>query len=35
MPVLPAGEIVTDPRAQADYIVTEWGKVNLAGRSVW
>lgn len=35
VPTLPPGEIVTDPRSQAQYIVTEWGKVNLAGRSTW
>ena len=27
------GDIVTDPRSQAYYIVTEFGAVNLAGRS--
>nr|WP_325223763.1 acetyl-CoA hydrolase/transferase C-terminal domain-containing protein [uncultured Oscillibacter sp.] len=30
-----AGDIVTDPRSQAYYIVTEYGAVNLAGRSTW
>ena len=30
-----SGEIVTDPRSQAYYIVTEYGAVNLAGRSTW
>ena len=29
------GEIVTDPRSQAYFIVTEYGAVNLAGRSTW
>ena len=29
------GDIVTDPRSQAYYIVTEYGVVNLAGRSTW
>lgn len=29
------GDIVTDPRSQAYYIVTEYGAVNLAGRSSW
>lgn len=29
------GEIVTDPRSQAYYIVTEYGCVNLAGCSTW
>ncbi len=30
-----SGDIVTDPRSQAYYIVTEYGAVNLAGRSTW
>ena len=34
-PVLPSGGIVTDPRTQVHYLVTEWGKVNLAGCSTW
>ena len=29
------GDIVTGPRSQAYYIVTEYGAVNLAGRSTW
>jgi acyl-CoA hydrolase len=29
------GDFVTDPRSQAYYIVTEYGVVNLAGRSTW
>jgi len=29
------GDIVTDPRSQAYYLVTEQGIVNLAGRSTW
>ena len=35
--VLPhfGGDIVTDPRSQAYYIVTEYGAANLAGRSTW
>lgn len=35
--VLPhfTGDIVTDPRSQAYYLVTEYGAVNLAGRSTW
>ena len=35
--VLPhfGGDIVADPRSQAYYIVTEYGAVNLAGRSTW
>lgn len=35
--ILPAfsGEIITTPRTQAHYIVTEYGAVNLAGCSTW
>ncbi len=29
------GDIVTDPRSQAYFLVTEYGVVNLAGRSTW
>lgn len=29
------GSITTDPRNQAMYIVTEYGIVNLAGKSTW
>ena len=29
------GDIVTDPRSQAFWIVTEYGAVNLAGASTW
>ena len=29
------GDIVTDPRSQAYYMVTEFGMVNLVGRSTW
>lgn len=35
VPALPPGGIVSDPRSQAMYLVTEWGIVNLAGRSTW
>lgn len=35
VPTLAAGEVVTDPRTQVHYLVTEWGMVNLAGRSTW
>ena len=35
VPTLPKGAIVTTPRSQAHYFVSEWGKVNLAGRSSW
>lgn len=34
-PTLVPGGIVTDPRTQIHYLVTEYGKVNLAGRSTW
>ena len=29
------GDIVTDPRSQAYYLVTEYGCVNLVGRTTW
>ncbi len=29
------GDIVTDPRSQVHYIVTEYGAVSLAGQSTW
>ena len=29
------GDIVTSPRSQAYYIATEYGCVNLAGKSTW
>ncbi|CAK7050544.1 MAG: Butyryl-CoA:acetate CoA-transferase [Desulfovibrio sp.] len=34
LPVLPEGEIVTSPRSQIHQLVTEWGCVNLAGRTM-
>lgn len=34
VPVLPQGEIVTAPRSQIHQLVTEWGSVILAGRSM-
>ena len=34
-PALPANGIITDPRSQVHYLVTEWGKVDLAGCSTW
>ena len=34
-PLLPPGDIVTDPRSLAYYIVTEYGGVNLVGCSTW
>lgn len=35
MPLLPRGSIVTTPRTSAHYIVTEYGAVNLKGKSTW
>ena len=35
IPTLPQGSIVTAPRTQAHYLVSEWGKVSLAGASTW
>lgn len=35
VPTLNLGEIVSVPRSQSQFIVTEFGKVNLAGRSTW
>jgi butyryl-CoA:acetate CoA-transferase len=35
VPTLPGGSIVTAPRSQAHYLVTEWGKVSLSGCSTW
>lgn len=35
VPVLSQGGVVTDPRAQVHFLVTEWGKVKLAGCSTW
>ena len=29
------GDIITSPRSQAYFLVTEYGVVNLAGRSTW
>lgn len=34
-PTLPAGSIVTTPRAAVNYVVTEFGGVNLKGKSTW
>ena len=34
-PLLSPGDIVTDPRSLAYYIVTEYGGVNLVGCSTW
>lgn len=35
LPHFSNGDIITTPRAQAQYIATEYGVVNLAGRSTW
>lgn len=34
-PTLVTGDVVTDPRSLAYYIVTEYGGVNLVGCSTW
>jgi len=34
-PLLTQGTIVTDPRALVSYVVTEYGIVNLKGKSTW
>lgn len=35
VPTLPNGTIVTDTRANTQWVVTEYGKVNLKGLSTW
>lgn len=35
LPTLPQGSIVTDPRSTAHYVATEYGMVNLKGKSTW
>ncbi len=35
VPTLSPGGIVTDPRTRAHWVVTEFGKFNLKGKSVW
>lgn len=35
VPTLEQGAIVTDPRTAAQYIVTEYGKFNLKGKTTW
>lgn len=35
LPVLPEGSIVSAPRSATHYIVTEYGAVNLKGKSTW
>ena len=34
VPLLPQGSPITVPRQDVDYIVTEWGAVQLRGKSV-
>jgi butyryl-CoA:acetate CoA-transferase len=34
-PTFSGGDIVTDPRSQGFYLVTEYGIANLAGRTTW
>ncbi len=34
-PLLSPGGIVTVPRTQVQYVVTEYGKVNMKARSIW
>lgn len=34
-PRLSEGSVVTDPRSQAYYLITEYGKVKLAGLATW
>ncbi|MBR4077827.1 MAG: butyryl-CoA:acetate CoA-transferase, partial [Oscillospiraceae bacterium] len=29
------GDIVTDPRSQTYFVVTEYGAINLIGRTTW
>lgn len=35
VPKMPKGSIVTDPRTQGFYVVTEHGMANIAGRTSW
>lgn len=35
VPAFVNGDIITSPRSQAYYMVTEYGAVNLVGRSTW
>ena len=35
LPSLPVNSVVTNPRTQSHYFVTEWGIADLAGRSTW
>ena len=35
VPAMPAGTVVTTPRSATQYVVTEYGIVNLKGKSSW
>ena len=35
LPCFQGGEIITSPRSQIHYLVTEYGAANLAGRTTW
>ena len=35
LPKFTGGDIITTPRSQTHYVVTEYGAVNLAGKSTW
>ena len=35
VPLLDHGDVVTDPRNDVSYVATEYGVINLKGRSVW
>lgn len=35
VPYFSQGDIITSPRSQSHFMVTEYGAVNLAGRSTW
>lgn len=34
-PILPAGSVITTPRSCVGYVATEYGAVNLKGKSTW
>ena len=35
LPCFTGGDVITTPRAQAPWLVTEYGAVNLSGLPVW
>lgn len=35
MPTLTPGSICTDPRSHVQYLVTEYGMINLKGLNTW